>query len=66
MSLVDSTWMNLLYMNDNRLDGVCDRFIYFDEKSLLNRVVIMSSRVFYVDSYENLKITSVGSLMFIP
>jgi len=26
--------------------------------------LIMSSRVFYMDSYEDLKIASVGSLMF--
>jgi len=53
-------------MYNDRLGGGCDRFIYFNEKSLLNRAVIRSSRVFYIDSYENLKMASVGSLMFMP
>ena len=51
--------MNLLYVYDDHLGSGCHRFIYFNEKSLLNRAVIMSSRVFYIDSYENLKIGSV-------
>ena len=64
--MVDSAWMNLLYVYDDHLGSGCHRFIYFNEKSLLNRAVIMSSRVFYIDSYENLKIGSVGSMMLIP
>ena len=64
--MVDSAWMNLLYVYDDHLSSGCHRFIYFNEKPLLNRAVIMSSRVFYIDSYENLKIGSVGSLMLIP